>query len=136
VCRHRNKLAAAAAALLAVVLAASAEQKIGYRPDPASIMAHPAALFAGFVLLAGLLQAAAPALVLAMAITTARQGVGPWAHAARFLSAPAFLGFADITYDIYLLHPLVCCLLPLSCLHACMCVQETLHGYPFIRKVQ
>lgn len=124
-CRHSAKLAAAAAALLLLVLGMAAEPKTGFEPDAGHSMSQPATLFIGVVLLSGLLQPLLPALVVLMA-TTAQLG-SAWAHAASSLSRPPFLSFADITYDIYLLHPLVrlapC---PMNTVHAaCMPVLQS-----------
>jgi peptidoglycan/LPS O-acetylase OafA/YrhL len=92
--------------LLALVLAAMPEPKIGLNPDPAHKLGDPVMLFAGYVLMVGLLQPLLPALLLLM--VTTGQG-GGWQRLTRVLSAPAFLSFASITYDIYLLHVLVRC---------------------------
>ena len=104
-CRHSNKLSAATFAIFVVINAGSAKPKIGYQPDPLHPMADPAALFAAFVVLVGLVQPSLPALILLL--TTTSQS-GPAGAAAAFLSRPIFQKLAGISYDLYLLHPLVC----------------------------
>ena len=103
-----------------LVLGMAAEPKIGFEPDATHRMSEPAALVVGVVLLTGLVQPLLPALTIVMA-TTAQAG-SAWAAAASFLSQPPLLAFADITYDMYLLHPLVrlsSC--PDTLYHGCLC---------------
>lgn len=87
-----------------MVLYGAAEPKGAFQHDPSSMLANPGLLFAAFVLMVGLFQPLLAALV--VLLLTTRQS-GGWAASARFLSRPAFQSLAGLSYDIYLLHPLV-----------------------------
>ena len=113
--------------LLAVVLAMLTEPKIGFKPDPDHKMADPILLFIGYVLMVGLLQPLLPALLLLM--VTTGQG-GGWQRLTHVLSAPAFMSFSSLTYDIYLLHALVRCSLITEDVHSVLCVTRPARPEP------
>lgn len=75
--------------------------RIGPAQDPGHTLANPAAFTYGFVIMQGLLNPLLAALNLML--TTTQQG--GWL--AKFLSSRLMGWLAPITYEMYLIHPLV-----------------------------
>ena len=76
---------------------------------PASNASHPAAkvwvLAIGFVLFTGLLQPLLPFMI--VLLTCNKFSIGHVSNLARGLSAWWLTSFSELTFDIYLLHPIV-----------------------------
>ena len=114
--RHQGKVAVAAVALLALMVADYRTNSYGPTPDPKHPGANPATLAVGFVLVTGLLQPLVPCLAILLAC--AKLPDGPSALLGRALSWRGFRWVAGLSYDVYLLHPIVIlavwCVLPPS----------------------
>ena len=87
--------------LAASLLAGCAQNKVGLMPDPQHMLADPLLLGFSFTFVAGFLSPLLPALLLALTTT------GEWGALARGLSGRSLTWLAGVSYDIYLLHPLV-----------------------------
>ena len=102
-------------ALLALVIADCRSNSYGATPDASHPAANPAVLAVAFVLVTGLLQPMVPCLMLLLACAKLP---GVSALLGSFLSMAAFQWVADLSYDVYLLHPIVIlavwCVLPPS----------------------
>ena len=95
---------AVAGLLSALITADCRTNSYGPKPNPDHPAANPAILAIGFVFHTGLLQPLLPASVLVLACA----GVGRTsAVIAKFLSTDVLRWVADISFDVYLLHPLV-----------------------------
>lgn len=95
---------AVAGLLSALITADCRTNSYGPKPNPDHPAANPAILAIGFVFHTGLLQPLLPASILVLACA----GVGrPSAVLAKLLSAGVLRWVADISFDVYLLHPLV-----------------------------
>lgn len=103
--RRPGWLLAAAAVPAALVAAGLRESRFGPLPDPGHKFADPALLALGFVALPGALQpAAAAALLLALA---RGPPAGACAQLRGALGGAALARLADLSYGVFLLHPLV-----------------------------
>lgn len=102
-------------ALLALIIADCRTNSYGPAPDPEHPGANLVTLAVGFVLVSGLLQPLLPCLVLLLACAKLP---GPSALLGRVLSWGLFRWVSDLSYDVYLLHPIVIfavwCVLPPS----------------------
>ncbi|KAK9907547.1 hypothetical protein WJX75_005734 [Coccomyxa subellipsoidea] len=78
--------------------------KVGPHSDPTHLLANPINCAFAYVVITGVLSPLLPALTLLL-ITS--KGVGTPSAVTRLFSAPVFKWLADITYNIYLIHPLV-----------------------------
>lgn len=107
VCRLRGALLAAACAVGAALAAGLCENRFGALPDAGSKFADPALLAFGFISMPGALQplAAAAAVVLAACVPHGA-GLGRLRAA---LGSRALARLADLSYGIFLLHPLARC---------------------------
>jgi hypothetical protein len=104
-CRRPGWLLTAAAVPAALVAAGLRESRFGPLPDPGHKFADPALLALGFVALPGALQpAAAAALLLALA---RGPPAGACAQLRGALGGAALARLADLSYGVFLLHPLV-----------------------------
>lgn len=95
---------ASAALLSALIIADCCTNSYGPRPDPKHPAAHPAILAVGFVFVTGLLQPLLPTSILILTCAGMR---GPSAVLARMFSNGMLKWVADVSYDVYLLHPIV-----------------------------
>ncbi len=103
-CRHQWKAVAVAGLLSALITADCCTNSYGSKPNPDHPAANPAILAIGFVFHTGLLQPLLPASILVLACA----GLGgPSAVLAKLLSSGVLRWVADISFDVYLLHPLV-----------------------------
>ena len=80
--------------------------RFGPEPDPSHYLAQIFPLFVGYVLTPGLVQPLAAATAV-LVVTAGSQGGGMCARVAHLLSQPAFLRLADLSYNFFLLHPMV-----------------------------
>jgi peptidoglycan/LPS O-acetylase OafA/YrhL len=92
-------VAAAAASLLFLTLFGN---RFGPYPDPTHPLADPATLLVGAVGVTGLLQPASLAFLIALAVVAPSES-----RISRVLSARAWGVVSDVSYDVYLLHPMV-----------------------------
>jgi peptidoglycan/LPS O-acetylase OafA/YrhL len=104
ICRNSRKLATAWLLLAVCVGGSLAVGRIGPTPDSGHALAQPAAFAFAFVIVQGLLSPLLAALTL---VLTSTQKAGAAGLAARLLSSRAFTWLAPITYEIYLIHPMV-----------------------------
>lgn len=102
--RHHGKLLAGLAAIFLSTAFGSAQPKVGIAPDPAHPLADPVLLGVGLVFQVGLVLPLVTALALVLT-TTGQSGLPK--RLADALSSQLLIQLADISYDIYLLHPLV-----------------------------
>ncbi|BDA51507.1 hypothetical protein COCOBI_19-0620 [Coccomyxa sp. Obi] len=102
--RHSGKLQALWIFLAAFNFAGCFINMVGPHRDPSNPLANPVACAFAYICIQGVLSPLLPALTLVL--TTTHQP-GASALVAKVLSHHAFVWLADITYDIYLLHPLV-----------------------------
>ena len=102
--RHGGKVACAATALLALLTVNCCTNSYGAQPDPSHPAANPAVLAVGFVFIDGLLQPMLPFLLILLACA---QLPGPSAALRKVLTCTPLKRVADVSYDVYLLHPIV-----------------------------
>lgn len=103
-CRHKGKLLAGLAAIFLSTAFGSAQPKLGLVPDPAHPLADPGLLGFAVIFQVGFISPMVTAL--ALVLTTTGQAGLPKLLADALSSQP-LLQLADISYDIYLVHPLV-----------------------------
>lgn len=103
-CRHQWKAVAATAVLFALISADCCVNSYGPTPDPNHPAANPAVLAAGFVFATGLLQPLLPASILMLACAGLS---GLSSVLEKLLSWKELRRVADLSYDVYLLHPLI-----------------------------
>ena len=103
-CRLRGALLAAACLVGVAVAAGLFKNRFGVLPDPASEFADPVLLAFGFVALPGALQPLAAAALVVLAACVPRGAQPAWLCAA--LGSRALASLADLSYSIFLLHPL------------------------------
>lgn len=102
--RNQWKAGTATVLLSALIIADCCTNSYGPKPDPNHPAANPAVLAVGFVFVTGLLQPLLPALILLLACA----GLGgPYGVLAKALSIRPLKWVADVSYDVYLLHPLL-----------------------------
>ncbi|KAK9841795.1 hypothetical protein WJX81_003721 [Elliptochloris bilobata] len=103
--RLRGPLLAAACLVSAAVAGGLAENRFGTLPDPCSKFADPTLLGFGFVAMPGALQPLAASALVVLATCAPQQGVFAWLRAV--LGSRALARLANLSYSIFLLHPLV-----------------------------
>ena len=103
-CRLRDALLAAAFIVGAALAAGLCENRFGALPDAGSKFADPALLAFGFVAMPGALQ---PLVAAALVVLAACVPGGTWVRRLRAaLGSPPLALLADLSYGIFLLHPL------------------------------
>lgn len=113
-CRHTGKLLVATGAIFFILMGGSAQQKIGLEHEPAHPTADPVILGGAIIIQMGLIS---PLLtVLALVLTTTGQ-TGLSKRLADTLSNQLLARVAELSYDIYLVHPLVS-VIPSTGMHA------------------
>lgn len=113
--RHHGKLLAGLAAIFLSTAFGSAQNKVGIAPDPAHPLSDPVLLGIGLVFQVGLVLPLVTALALVLT-TTGQSGLPK--RLADALSSQPLIQLADISYDIYLLHPLVSMFFLINVVHA------------------
>lgn len=103
-CRHQNKVMSASVVLAALVVADCRTNSYGPDPDPDHPAANPAVLAVGFVLVTGLLQ---PLLPFCLLLLSCAGLSGAPRVLSGALSVRVLKWVADVSYDVYLLHPMV-----------------------------
>ena len=93
------------ALLLALIIADCRTNSYGPQPDPSHPAANAGVLALGFVLVTGLLQPLLP--FLAVLLSCARLPGLHWAVLHGVLTCAPLRWVADVSYDVYLLHPIV-----------------------------
>lgn len=121
-CRHSKKLIAAWALLALVTALSLTVGRIGPAQDPSHTLSSPLVFAFGFVIFQGLLSPLFAALTL---LLTATLQIGFLSEA---LSNRVLGWLAPITYEIYLLHPLVSP--SLACNASCCTQCSPLHVVP------
>ncbi|KAK9907461.1 hypothetical protein WJX75_004077 [Coccomyxa subellipsoidea] len=102
--RHSTGLHALWACLALSNFAGCFVNKVGPQLDPTHLMANPMNCAFAYILIAGVLSPLLPALTLLLVTS---KGVGTPSAVTNLFSLPVFKWFADITYDIFIIHPLV-----------------------------
>ncbi|BDA41092.1 probable nose resistant to fluoxetine protein 6 at N-terminal half [Coccomyxa sp. Obi] len=102
--RHSGKLLVATVAVFLMMMGGSAEQKIGLEHDPAHPTADPVILGGAIIVQMGLIS---PLLTVFTLLLTTTGQAGLPKRLADALSNPLLARVADLSYDIYLVHPLV-----------------------------
>jgi peptidoglycan/LPS O-acetylase OafA/YrhL len=87
--------------LAGLLLGGCAQNKVGLVPEPQHTLADPWVLGFAFTFIAGFLSPLLPALLLALSTTHEQEAL------ACGLSSRTLTWLGGISYDIYLLHPLV-----------------------------
>ena len=113
-CRHNGKLLVAAVAIFLMMIGGSAQQKIGLEHDPTHPTADPVILGGAIIIQMGLVSPLFTVLSLLLT-TTGQTGLSKQLSGA--LSSRLLARVADLSYDIYLVHPLVSA--PPLCWHYC-----------------
>ena len=107
ICRYRMALVSVTLFLAALLVSGCAQNKVGMEADPNHMMADPLLLGVSFTLVAGFLSPLFPALLLVLTTT------GEWGTLACGSLGRSLTWLSGLSYDIYLLHPLVrpclCC---------------------------
>ena len=104
-CRHCHKLAAVTIALLWLIIIDLRISTYGATPNPHHPAANPMVLALAFVVFTGLMQPLLPCLILLL--TCNGQVKGFMNPVASLLSAKWLSRLANMSFDIYLLHPIV-----------------------------
>ena len=103
-CRHNGKLLVATVAIFLMMMGGSAQQKVGLEHDPTHPTADPVILGGAIIIQMGLIS---PLLAVFSLLLTTTGQTGLSKQFSDALSSQLLARVADLSYDIYLVHPLV-----------------------------